>query len=139
MFREPGVTCEAGDITNGDDQVVVRQVIGLGSNASAHAHGAVYQVNRLDFSGVQVSLRTEPTDWYDGVDDTDAAGNHFRKHGLKHHIIFFADQTNLDTTVTFQELLECHRHVNPSEATTYDQNLRRRLLHGSFLGWAFSP
>src|SRR5260370_107733 len=132
MLRESSLADETRDVADGDDQMIVLDLLWPRLHARTRAHSPVFEVDRLHLSGVKIGLRAQAADWRDRVEEPDAPRNHFREHRLKNQIIFFADQPHLDTRIAFQELLQRHGRVHAAEATADDENLGFCLRHKNF-------
>src|SRR5262249_4042909 len=132
MLCQPRLAYEARHIADGDDEVIVLELIVARPHAGARGDGSVFEVNRLHFSCIDIRFRAQPTDRRNSVEDPDTPRDHFRQQWLEYQVVFLADQSDLDARVAFEELLERHGRVDATEATPDNENSRLGLLHQTF-------
>src|SRR6266852_5831064 len=116
MLGETRLARKTGDVSHGYDEMIVFELKGPRSKPCTRCHSLVFQVDRLDFAGVEVCLRAQPPDGCDGINNSNAARNHLWQHGLKHLSVLFAAGPHLISRLTAKELLKYLRRVGTTEA-----------------------
>jgi len=125
VLGEAGLTGEAGDGAEGDDEVVVLEVARRGAEPGGGDHAPARQVDPLDRAGVEVRARAQPPDRRDGVQEADAPRDHLGQHGLEDHVVVAVHERELDgpaPQLGRQPLLEGQGRVDPAEAAAEDQD-----------------
>ena len=105
------------------DEIVVFDVLKRRAKSGARDDHFAIEIDRLDFAHVQVRVPAKPSNRIDDVLNFDAAGNHFRQHGLKDEIVLTVDQRGLDFTPASEYLFQIHCGVDTAEAATENDNV----------------
>jgi hypothetical protein len=118
-----------GDVAERDDEVIVLERHGRGTEAGAEGDGAAVEVDRLDFAHDEVGARAEAADGRDDVGESDAAGDDFGEHGLVDPVVLAVDERD-DGLAGAEEALEGPGGVDAAEAPAKDDDAGGR--HGGF-------
>ena len=124
MLCKSSLSRKAGDVSNGDNKMVVFQLRCLWPEACTGHHPLVLQVDGLDFSCVEIGFRTEAANWRDGIENSNTPRNNLRQHRLENEIVFFADQAHFNVIICFKVLLERDGGVDASKTPADDEDPR---------------
>jgi hypothetical protein len=87
---------KVGNVADGDDEVIVRHVVGVADFGVPDANGFVGEVDALHVGVEEADVAEHFAEGVDDVGEVDVAGGDFVEHGSKENGIFTADEGDLD-------------------------------------------
>ena len=125
MLAEPGLASKAGDVAEGDHEVVIRELELARAHPRGEGDALALQIDLFDGPRVEIGARAETSDGRDGVEDADAPRHHLGQRGLEGEVVVAAHQRDLDLAapeLALEDLLQRERGVYAPEAAAENEN-----------------